>query len=59
MHKKILEARKQDSHHAQFDHDQKDKDYSEDFKTYELQIMYIKAKSKTMFYYEKILEYIQ
>lgn len=59
MHNKILEARKHDSHHLQFKHDQKDKDYSEDFKTYELQIMYIKAKSKTMFYYEKILEYIQ
>lgn len=59
MHNKIIEARKHDSHHANFKHDQKDKDYIEDFKTYEFQIMYIKAKSKTMFYYEKILEYIQ
>jgi hypothetical protein len=59
MHQNVLAARKHDSHRNNKVHDQKDRDYSEDFKQYELQVMYIKAKTKTMDYYQKILEYIQ
>jgi hypothetical protein len=59
MKQEVLAARQKDSHHQHKAHNQKDQNYSEVLDEYKLEISYLKTKSKTMEYYQQLLEYIQ